>query len=132
MHQLQTHLYGATLSVAGQTSILLVALDFPNATHLHRQAWLQRDGFLPYLINRVGVALVAQFTQQALARHELTIDMWRVLAALSDKGRQRQVDLAGMTSIEASSLSRMVTRRTHRGVGNRRRCHKNGREVVVR
>src|SRR5262245_45044807 len=107
-------------------------MDTPNDTRLHRRSRLQLDDFLPYLINRVGVALVAHFTEQALARHQMTIDMWRVLAALSDKGRQRQVDLAGMTSIEASSLSRMVTRRTHRGVGNRRRCHKNGREVVVR
>lgn len=106
-------------------------MDFPNDTHLQRQAWLQLDDFLPYLINRVGVALVAQFTQQALAQHELTIDMWRVLAALSDKGRQRQVDLAGMTSIEASTISRIVTRLTHRRLVNRSRSRTNGREVIV-
>jgi DNA-binding MarR family transcriptional regulator len=106
-------------------------MNFPNNTHLHRRARLQLDDFLPYLINRVGVALVAHFTEQALARHQVTIDMWRVLAALSDNGRQRQIDLAGMTSIEASTMSRMVTRLTHRGLVNRNRSRTNGREVVV-
>jgi len=115
----------------GQRTILLEAMDIPNDSRLHRRARLQLDDFLPYLINRVGVALVVHFTEQALARHQMTIDMWRVLAALSDKGRQRQVDLAGMTSIEASSLSRMVTRLTHRGLVNRSRSRTNGREVVV-
>jgi len=115
----------------GQRSILLEAMDIPNECRLHRRARLQLDDFLPYLINRVGVALVAHFTEQALARHQMTIDMWRVLAALSDKGRQRQVDLAGMTSIEASTISRMVTRLTHRGFVDRSRSRTNGREVVV-
>ena len=117
--------------MSGQRSILLEAMNFPNDTRLHRRAALQLDDFLPYLINRVGVALVAHFTEQALARHQLTIDMWRVLAALSDKGRQRQVDLAGMTSIEASTISRMVTRLTRRGFVNRSRSRTNGREVIV-
>jgi DNA-binding MarR family transcriptional regulator len=106
-------------------------MDLPEDTHLHCRARLQLDDFLPYLINRVGVALVSRFTEQALAQHELTIDMWRVLAALSDNGRQRQVDLAGMTSIEASTISRMVTRLVRRRLVSRSRSHTNGREVVV-
>jgi DNA-binding MarR family transcriptional regulator len=106
-------------------------MDFSNNTHVHRRARLQLDDFLPYLINRVGVALVARFTERALARHQVTIDMWRVLAALSDDGSQRQVDLAGMTSIEASTISRLVTRLVHRELVNRSRSRTNGREVVV-
>ena len=106
-------------------------MDFSNNTHVHRRARLQLDDFLPYLINRVGVALVARFTERALARHRVTIDMWRVLAALSDDGSQRQVDLAGMTSIEASTISRLVTRLVHRELVNRSRSRTNGREVVV-
>jgi DNA-binding MarR family transcriptional regulator len=98
---------------------------------LHRQARLQLDDFLPYLINRVGMALVVHFSERALASHRVTIDMWRVLAALADNGRQRQVDLAGMTSIEPSTISRMVTRLVHRGLVNRSRSRTNGREVVV-
>jgi len=106
-------------------------MDIRNDTRLDRRARLELDDFLPYLINRVGVALVTRFTEQALARHEVTIDMWRVLAALSNKGRQRQVDLAGMTSIEASTVSRLVTRLLQRGFVNRSRSRTNGREVVV-
>jgi DNA-binding MarR family transcriptional regulator len=100
-------------------------------THLHRRTRLRLDDFLPYLINRVGVALVVRFNEQALAGHQLTIDMWRVLAALSDTGRQRQVDLAGMTSIEASTVSRLVTRLVARRLVSRSRSRMNGREVVV-
>jgi DNA-binding MarR family transcriptional regulator len=106
-------------------------MDFANKTRLQRRARLRLDDFLPYLINRVGVALVARFTERALARHQVTIDMWRVLAALSDNGSQRQVDLAGMTSIEASTISRLVTRLVHRELVNRSRSRTNGREVVV-
>lgn len=106
-------------------------MDLPENTPLPRRTRLQLDDFLPYLINRVGVALVAHFSARALARHQLTIDMWRVLAALSDNGRQRQVDLAGMTSIEASTMSRLVTRLVRGELVSRSRSPMNGREVVV-
>ena len=70
---------------------------------------LELADFFPYLINRVGFALVAGFTGDALDRHHLSIAMWRVLAALSNNGQQRQIDLADMTSIDVSTLSRLVT-----------------------
>jgi DNA-binding MarR family transcriptional regulator len=105
-------------------------MDLRKNADMRRRARLQLDDFLPYLINRVGVALVARFTELALARHQLSIDMWRVLAALSDNGR-RQVDLAGMISIDASTISRMVTRLVHKGLVKRSRSRTNGREVVV-
>jgi DNA-binding MarR family transcriptional regulator len=92
---------------------------------------LKLDDFLPYLVNRVGAALVARFTREVLAREHLTIDMWRVLAALSENGGQRQIDLAGMTSIETSTVSRLVTRLIHRGLVTRSRSRTSNREVVV-
>lgn len=97
-----------------------------------RRTGLKLDDFLPYLVNRVGAALVARFAREALAREHLTIDVWRVLAALSENGGQRQVDLAGMTSIETSTVSRLVTRLIHRGLVTRSRSRTNSREVVVR
>jgi hypothetical protein len=33
--------------------------------------------------------------------------MWRVMAVLASKGSQRQIDLADLTSIDASTLSRI-------------------------
>jgi DNA-binding MarR family transcriptional regulator len=92
---------------------------------------LDLSGYLPYLVNRVGAALVARFTADALARHHLSIDMWRVLVALSNNGGQRQVDLAGLTSIEPSTLSRLVTRLIRAGLVTRVRSKTSNREVVV-
>jgi DNA-binding MarR family transcriptional regulator len=97
-----------------------------------RRTALKLDDFLPYLVNRVGAALVARFTRDALARERLSIDMWRVLAALSENGGQRQVDLAGLTSIETSTVSRLVTRLVQRGLVTRSRSQISNREVIVK
>ena len=92
---------------------------------------LDLGNYLPYLINRVGFALVESFTEDALKAHDLSIDMWRVLAALSNNGGQRQVDLAGLTSIDASTLSRLVSRLVRLGLVTRSRSERSSREVVV-
>jgi DNA-binding MarR family transcriptional regulator len=92
---------------------------------------LDLDDYIPYLVNRVGFALVANFTANALNAHDLSIAMWRVLAALSVNGEQRQIDIAGMTSIDVSTLSRLVTRLVQRGLVTRKRSKSNSREVVV-
>ena len=87
--------------------------------------------YFPYLINRVGAVFVTDFTRDALAPEELTIVMWRVLAALSNNGGQRQTDLAAMTSIEVSTLSRVVARLLKRGLITRQRSRADNREVAV-
>jgi len=96
------------------------------------QKKLNLPDYLPYLVNRVGAALVARFTADALDTHGLTIAMWRVLAALSDNGAQRQVDIAGMTSIDVSTLSRLVSRLIAMGLVTRLRSVRSNREVMVR
>src|SRR5262245_5012987 len=88
--------------------------------------------YLPYLINRVGSALVIDFEQAALVRPHLSIAMWRVLAVLSADGGQRQIDVASKTSIDVSTLSRVVTRLVKMGLVTRTRSTSNSREVVVR
>lgn len=92
---------------------------------------LDLGNYLPYLINRVGFVLVENFTADALKNNALSIDMWRVLAALSNSGEQRQVDLSGMTSIDASTMSRLVSRLVRAGLATRSRSEKSSREVVV-
>jgi DNA-binding MarR family transcriptional regulator len=92
---------------------------------------LDLANYLPYLVNRLGSALVADFTATALAEHGLGIDAWRVLAALSNRGAQRQIDLAAMTSIEVSTMSRLVSRMTRMGLVTRRRSENSNREVVI-
>jgi DNA-binding MarR family transcriptional regulator len=91
---------------------------------------LDLGNYLPYLINRVGFALVESFSA-TLEPHGLSIDMWRVLAALSNNGGQRQVDLSSMTSIDVSTMSRLVTRLVRAGLATRSRSEQSSREVVV-
>jgi MarR family transcriptional regulator, organic hydroperoxide resistance regulator len=92
---------------------------------------LNLSDYLPYLVNRVGTVIADQFGEEALARHGLSIAMWRVMAALSANGSQRQIDLAELTSIDASTLSRLVTRLTRTGLATRTRSASSNREVVV-
>lgn len=92
---------------------------------------LDLANYLPYLVNRLGSALVGSFTANALAKQDLNIDAWRVLAVLSYRGAQRQIDLAGMTSIEVSTMSRLVTRLVRMGLVTRRRSVTSHREVVI-
>jgi MarR family transcriptional regulator, organic hydroperoxide resistance regulator len=98
---------------------------------LSRHAPLDLSEHLPYLINRVGSALVARFSADALAGAHLSIASWRVLAVLSSKGSLRQTDLAEMTSIDASTLSRLITRLVHDGLVRRTRSQADSREVAV-
>jgi MarR family transcriptional regulator, organic hydroperoxide resistance regulator len=98
---------------------------------LARHTHLDLSEFFPYLINRVGSALVARFTADALAARHLSIAEWRVLAALSNNGGVRQIDIAEMTSTEVSTLSRLITRLTRMGLVSRTRSATNSREVTV-
>jgi DNA-binding MarR family transcriptional regulator len=95
-------------------------------------AKLDLDNYLPYLVNRVGTIIAEQFGAEALAPHNLSIAMWRVIAVLASKGSQRQIDLAGLTSIDASTLSRLVTRLVELGVVSRTRSASSTREVAVK
>jgi MarR family transcriptional regulator, organic hydroperoxide resistance regulator len=93
---------------------------------------LDLDNYLPYLVNRVGTIIAEQFGGEALTPYRLSIAMWRVMAVLASKGSQRQIDLAGLTSIDASTLSRLVTRLVALGVVSRTRSVSSTREVVVK
>jgi DNA-binding MarR family transcriptional regulator len=88
--------------------------------------------YLPYLVNRVGTIIADQFGAEALSRHGLSIAEWRVLAVLASNGGQRQTDLADLTSIEASTLSRLVSRLVRMGLATRTRSANSNREVVVK
>ena len=93
---------------------------------------LDLGDYLPYLVNRVGVILAEQFTVEELSRHDLSIAMWRVLVVLAENGGQRQIDLAGLTSIDVSTLSRLVTRLVRMGLVSRTRSATSNREVIVK
>jgi MarR family transcriptional regulator, organic hydroperoxide resistance regulator len=93
---------------------------------------LDLGDYLPYLVNRVGTIIAEQFGADALARHGLSIAEWRVLAVLASNGGQRQIDLADSTSIEPSTLSRLVSRLVRMSLMTRTRSASSNREVVVK
>ena len=94
-------------------------------------AKLDLGDYLPYLANRVGTIIADQFGAEALAEHGLSIAMWRVMAVLAGSGVQRQIDLADLTSIDASTLSRLVSRLIRTGLVTRARSTRSNREVAV-
>ena len=97
-----------------------------------KEAKLDLDNYLPYLVNRVGVIIAEQYGGEALAPYRLSIAMWRIMAVLASSGGLRLIDLAGLTSIEVSTLSRIVTRLVRIGVVTRTRSASSTREVVVK
>jgi DNA-binding MarR family transcriptional regulator len=100
-----------------------------------RTATLDLGDYLPYLINRVGSIIAEQYGDEALKPHHLSIAMWRVMAALAASGSPsrslRQIDLAELTSIDSSTLSRLVTRLVRMRLVTRSRSAKSNREVAV-
>lgn len=99
---------------------------------MKRASKLDLGDYLPYLANRVGTVIAERFGADALAPHRLSIAMWRVMAVLASSGSLRQIDLADLTSIDSSTLSRLVTRLVQRGLVTRTRSARNNREVAVK
>ncbi len=76
--------------------------------------------YLPYLVNRTGVRIATAFGD-VLRSHGITLPMWRVLAALDHADGQRISDLAALTSIDVSTLSRILDAMQEKGLVERRR-----------
>jgi DNA-binding MarR family transcriptional regulator len=91
---------------------------------------LNLEDHVPYLVNRAG-NLVIQLFSRDLAQWDVTVPMWRILAVLGEHGPQRLVDLALLTSIDVSTLSRTVGTMVRRGLINRGVASDNRREVVI-
>jgi MarR family transcriptional regulator, organic hydroperoxide resistance regulator len=85
---------------------------------------------LPYLLNRVGVEMGDLFSRR-IAGYEVTLPMYRVMAALWEQGDQRLGDLAAMTSLEISTASRLVGALKRKGLVSRKRLEDNGRTVAI-
>jgi DNA-binding MarR family transcriptional regulator len=92
--------------------------------------YLDLSEYLPYLVNRVGAAFVGGYDQE-LAQHGVSIAMWRVMAGLSTGDKHRQIDVAEITSIDVSTMSRLITRLVSLDLVTRTRSDTNNREVNV-
>jgi MarR family transcriptional regulator, organic hydroperoxide resistance regulator len=95
-----------------------------------QKVFVHLDHYLPYLINRVGNILVQLFSRD-LAPYQLSVPMWRVIAVLAENGEHRLIDLSIMTSIDASTLSRLTEAMQRKRLVVRQRSRHSKREVVV-
>lgn len=84
----------------------------------------------PYLLNRVGVRMGELFSRR-LAADDLTLAMYRALAALWEADEQCLSDLAAVISVELSTLSRMIGTLVRRGLVSRHRPESNGRTIQI-
>ncbi|HZZ14066.1 MAG TPA: MarR family winged helix-turn-helix transcriptional regulator [Paraburkholderia sp.] len=87
------------------------------------------DSF-PYLLNRVGVRMGELFARR-IQDYDITVPMYRVLSALCETRDQRLNDLAEMTTIEISTLSRLIGTLDARGLVSRSRLKNNARTVAI-
>src|SRR4029450_11288849 len=78
------------------------------------------ESYLPYLLNRAGARIAAAFGEE-MRPLGATLQMWRVLAALRERDGRRMGDLSETTSIEVSTLTRLVDNMEQKGLVVRRR-----------
>jgi len=86
--------------------------------------------FVPYLLNRAGVRIGLAFARD-IEPLGVTLPMWRVMAALWEKGDRRLGDIAARTSIDISTLSRLLGTLQRKKFIVRRRSGKDGRALSV-
>lgn len=90
----------------------------------------QLGDYVPYLLSRAGISLAHNFTRE-LDAFGISFPMWRVMAALLDEGEQRLGDLARLTAIELSTLSRIAASMETKGLVTRRRSGQDARAVLI-
>ena len=85
---------------------------------------------MPFLLARLGVRMGTLFSQR-LATYDLTLPMYRVLAALSETSDQKLGELSAMTTVELSTMSRLIGTMAARGLVSRHRPAGNERTVQI-
>lgn len=86
--------------------------------------------YLPYLINRAGARIAAAFSEE-IRDLDISLQMWRVLAALHYREGQRVGELAETTSIDVSTLSRLIGSLEKKKLAERRRAKGGDARVVT-
>lgn len=86
--------------------------------------------YLPYLLNRAGARIATAFGEE-MRPLGASLQIWRVLAALHEKDGRRMGDLSKTTSIEVSTLTRLVDNMEKSGLVERRRDPGDARVVAL-
>ena len=85
---------------------------------------------LAFLLNRAGAAVGRAFSDE-LKECDMTLPMWRVVAALWSRGDQSLSGLSEVTSVEISTLSRQVAVLHKRKLVSRTRSGVNWRSINI-
>ena len=115
--------------------------DTPEEDDIGRQAMMDYfqhcvlrafpDGtYLPYLVNRVGQQFISDITP-VLGKAGVDIQSWRVLIALYQRGGQPVGALSDLTSINFSTLSRVLGRMEKKDLIRRMRDADDARSFTV-
>jgi len=86
--------------------------------------------YIPYLVRRTS-ARVDEIIRPQLAAVGLTLEMWRVVISIYVHGPQSLGDLARRTSVNLSTLSRLVGAMERAKLVRRQRVVGNGRTVKI-
>jgi len=85
-----------------------------------------------FLLNRTALRASTLFEMRELARHNISLPMYRALVALLGHDDQRLGDLSALADIEMSTLSRLIGTMQSRRLVTRRRSGKDARAVRIR
>ncbi len=91
---------------------------------------LNLQDFLPYLLNRAGLRVGLMFSRDIEA-FDVTLPMWRVLIELWHNGDHRLGELSERTSIDISTLSRLLVAMQRKNLIVRRRSGLDGRALSL-
>ena len=86
---------------------------------------------IPYLIARAGIRTGQSFSAE-IKQFGLTLNEWRVGATLRHQPSQRLSEVAEHTSIDASTLSRLIDTMVQRGLVIRERSAEDARAIALR
>jgi len=86
--------------------------------------------FLPYLLNRAGLRIGLMFSRD-IEHFEVTLPMWRVMIELWHNGDHRLGELSERTSIDLSTLSRLLVAMQRKHLIVRRRSGLDGRALSL-
>ncbi len=89
------------------------------------------EQFLPYLVHRVGSNLAEGF-DKGFDEAGVSLQEWRALSILYEYGPQTMGDIARRTSINASTMTRLMGQMEKRNLVKRERPVANQRTVFVR
>ncbi len=85
----------------------------------------------PYLLARLGIRMGDLFAQ-VIKKEGLSLHMYRVIAGLAEEGRALKLgELASLTSVDLSTLSRIVAEMHRRGIVLRERPENDQRSLQV-